>query len=100
MLLSKAFNDKLPRLLRFPSPPTSPPLPIIYYITSVHAPGNAEPGSHPPTKASPSIDYDEQGFPPPLTPSPPPGSALLGGAGGTEGGKMRGTKGRLSLTFP
>ena len=72
MLLSKAFNDKLPRLLRFPSPPTSPPLPIIYYITSVLAPGNAEPGSHPPTKASPSIDYDEQGFPPPLTPSPPP----------------------------
>ena len=60
---------------------------IIYYITSVLAPGNAEPGYHPPTKAPPSIDYDEQGFPPPPHPlPPPPGSALLGGAGGNDGG--------------
>ena len=35
MLLSKAFNDKLPRLLRFPSPPTSPGLNLTVLINYV-----------------------------------------------------------------
>ncbi len=67
---------------------------------SVLAQGNAEPGFHPPTKELPSIDYDDQGLSPPLTPPAPPGSALLGGAGGTEEGKNERNKGETLDHFP
>ena len=40
------------------------------------------------------------GLSPPLTPSPPPGSALLGGAGGTEEGKNERNKGEALAHFP
>jgi hypothetical protein len=56
-------------------------------------------GFIPQPKHYPALTTMSKGFPPPLTPLAPPGSALLGGAG-TEEGKNERNKGEALAHFP